>query len=95
MGDLRLHLDPRRKDDNYAGTGYLGVDIAYVDGRQPGGGGPERPYTVKFDGQYAGRFATTEQAAVHFARLEAGLPAVACVTDEPESPSGKGWGVLA
>ena len=27
VGDLRLHLDPRRKDDNYAGTGYLGVSL--------------------------------------------------------------------
>ena len=70
VGGLQLHLDPLRKDDNYAGTGYLGVDIEY----QGAGAGQERPYVVTFDGGHVGRFATAEQAAVHFARLEAGLP---------------------
>ena len=70
LGGLRLHLDPRRTNDNYAGTGYKGV----FDDYWPTGYKKERPYTVVDDGKYHGRFATVLQAAVHFARLEAGLP---------------------
>lgn len=70
MGDFRLHLDPRRSSDAYTGTGYKGV----YDDYWPSGYKREKPYTVKYDDKYCGRFATVEQAAVHFARLEAGLP---------------------
>ena len=34
----------------------------------------ERPYVVSYNGKYHGRFATMEQAAVQFARLDMGLP---------------------
>lgn len=69
-GGLRLHLDPRRFRDDYEGTGYVGV----FDDYWHTGYKRLRPYTVKFDGAYHGRFATVEQAAVQYARLEMGMP---------------------
>jgi len=75
VGRLALHVDPDRKNDNYAATGYVGVDLEYRDASVQGtAGGRECPYTVTHDHGLKGRFATAEQAAVHYARLEAGLP---------------------
>jgi len=67
-GGLRLHLDPRRMADGYQGTGYQGVFNDYW----PTGYKKLRPYVVTYEGGYAGRFATVEQAAVQYARLQAG-----------------------
>ena len=69
-GGLRLYLDDRRMMDGYAGTGYEGVSYDYW----PTGYKKLKPYVVTFEGSYAGRFATVEQAAVQYARLEEGLP---------------------
>jgi hypothetical protein len=69
-GGLKLHLDPHRKVDGYAGTGYRGV----TEDSWPTGYKKERPFAVSFDGRYQGRYATVEQAAVAYARLELGMP---------------------
>ncbi|KAL1503186.1 hypothetical protein AB1Y20_011244 [Prymnesium parvum] len=69
-GGLHLHLDPRRHMKDYAGTGYKGV----FDDYWPCGFKKYKPYVVTHDGKYNGRFATVEQAAVQYARLEMGLP---------------------
>ena len=81
-GGLQLYLDPRRITDGYDGTGYLGVGNDY----QPTGYKKFRPFFVTFDGVHAGRFATVEQAAVCYARLESGMPRllIAKSADEPE-----------
>ena len=78
-GGLQLHLDPRRVTDGYSGTGYRGVfDDSWHSGYKK-----ERPFITVFEGKYAGRFATVEQAAVQYARLEAGMPPL--VIDAPKS----------
>lgn len=48
----------------------------------------ERPYTVTWEGKYHGRFATVEQAAVHFARVEAQLPFDATLAYDPDEEEG-------
>ncbi len=74
---LRLHLDPRRTLDGYAGTGYKGVSDDYWHT----GYKKLRPYAVSYDGKYVGRFATVEQAAVYYACVDLGMPPLA-VDDE-------------
>jgi hypothetical protein len=69
-GGLTLHLDPRRDAEDYMGTGYRGVHDDYWHS----GYKKERPYVVCFEGAYQGRYATVEQAAVCYARLEMGMP---------------------
>ena len=51
-----------------------------------------QPFTVKHDGVYKGRFATVEQAAVQYARLEMGMPPLVIkdeVTRTSRAPSTK------
>ena len=69
-GGVQLHLDPRRLADGYEGTGYRGVHDDYWHT----GFKRDRPFVVVHDGAYQGRFATVEQAAVNYARLEMGMP---------------------
>ena len=69
---MRLHLDPKRNAEGYSGTGYKGVGNDYWHT----GYKKVRPYTVTFEGKYQGRFATVEEAAVWYARLEMGMPPV-------------------
>ena len=52
------------------GTGYQGVSNDYW----PTGVKKLKPFVVHYNGAYAGRFATVEQAAVQYARLEEGMP---------------------
>ena len=78
---MALHLDPRRITDGYAGTGYLGV----AEDWWHCGFKKLRPFVVSFDGAYAGRFATVEQAAVQYARLEAGMPPLDWSSRNPDA----------
>ena len=80
-GGLRLHLDPRRTADGYTGTGYRGVHDDYWHT----GFKRDRPYVVVYEGVYQGRFATVEQAAVNYARLEIGMPPLVL---EPQREAG-------
>lgn len=77
-GGLRLHLDPKRNAPGYSGTGYKGVFNDYW----PSGFKKYKPYTVVQDGKYHGRFATVEQAAVQYARLEMGMPPLRIETED-------------
>ena len=80
-GGMPLHLDPRRITDGYMGTGYLGV----AEDWWHCGFKKLRPFVVSFDGAYAGRFATVEQAAVQYARLEAGMPPLVWSSRNPDA----------
>lgn len=68
-GGFRLHLDPKRHTDGYTGCGYKGV----ADDGWQCGYKAERPYVVSYEGKYQGRYATVEQAAVAYARVDMGL----------------------
>ena len=60
VGRLALHVDPDRKNDNYAATGYVGVDLEYRDASVQGtAGGRECPYTVTHGHGLKGRFTCT------------------------------------
>ena len=68
---IKLHLDPRRHQIDYSGTGYKGV----FDDYWPSGYKRDKPYTCTHDGKYQGRFALVIEAALHYAKLELGMVA--------------------
>ena len=51
---------------------YKGVFVDYGDAK--GSYKREKPYVVMEDGKCRGRYATVEQAAVQYARIEIGMP---------------------
>ena len=78
-GGLKLWLDPRRTTDGYTGTGYRGV---YDDYNCNSANKKAKPFVVVHEGKGCGRFATVEQAAVQYARIEIGMPPLVMATSK-------------